>query len=73
MKRLFDENDRYTEEANKLSGRVYNRLRPIIEEMAEEGFSIRDIEYIAQRDVTDICLNLLLDSGCKKDDETLTE
>jgi len=60
MKKLFDENDKYTEEANKLSMRVCSKLLPDINEMSERGYSLRDIEYVCQKAIMDICLSLIL-------------
>lgn len=52
MKRLFDKNDRYTNEAMVISGECYDALRPIFDKWSK--YSIRDLGSIAVGAVSDV-------------------
>jgi hypothetical protein len=46
MKQLFDEHDHWTHDANNLDNRFRRAIDPIVKEMAEEGYSLRQIGYV---------------------------
>ena len=58
MEKLFD-NDKYTEIANDLDRETYNAIVKIFDKYARY-YSIREIEYIMQKTITDISLDKLL-------------
>lgn len=60
MKRLFDENDKYTKEALDFETSVIEKLKPIIDEMYEKGYSIRELEYLVSRAAEVVCLEKLI-------------
>jgi hypothetical protein len=45
-KRLFDENSKYNQDANRLDRMMANVVRPLVKQFMEEGFCPRDIEYV---------------------------
>lgn len=52
MKRLFKDYgglsyDRYTDEANELNRKVSDAIRPLMQDLFNKGFSIRDIAHVA--------------------------
>ena len=47
MKRLFDEEDDWNEDAWKLCEQVENLIKPLFEEWANNGFSLIDAASIA--------------------------
>jgi hypothetical protein len=55
---LFDQ-DRYTDEANALDREVLEALKPILTKWAETHL-VRDIQYVTQHAVLDLCLEHLL-------------
>lgn len=55
-KRLFDKDDRYTAEAQALDNEVCSALKDIIDKYVKEGYSIRDIEYIAGTAAGTMCI-----------------
>ncbi len=62
VRRLFGENDRYTQEGGDLANRVGNALHPIINECKQKGISMRDVEYIIAQEASCICLANILSS-----------
>lgn len=58
--RLFNGNDRYTDEGLALDHATANALRGIVATYRERGFSLRDIEYVMSHTVTDLCLDEIL-------------
>lgn len=62
MRHLFDDkHERYTEEAYAIDAKLHAVIRPIIEEAAARGVSIRDLEYVGSQVVQSITLDLILD------------
>lgn len=62
MKRLFNDTDeRWTEEGIDLHAQLHKAIQPVIKDWVENGYSIRDIQLIAQGTVHDITLSELLD------------
>jgi len=57
---LFDENDRYTEDALYLDSFIKELVTKALEDYFLEGHSAREIQYIAQSAIVDICLDLVL-------------
>lgn len=60
MKRLFNEEDRYNDVATTISDEARKALEPIVKKWAEQGYSIRDIEYIINAEATCLTLDFLL-------------
>lgn len=60
MKRLFTDSDKHTPEAHNLDTTVALAVKDIFKYYVEQGFSIRDIEYIMQHAISDIALDHLL-------------
>lgn len=58
---LFDEDDRYTDEALALNNSVVSILMPIVQEVLRNGFSIREIIHALHLAVTDIELDVILE------------
>lgn len=46
MKRLFQEDERYSSEGDQFDARIEAAIRPIVEEYATEGYSTRDLQLI---------------------------
>ena len=46
MKSLFDENEKYTQEANRLSDEVNGTLKSIFEDYLKRGYKSREIEAV---------------------------
>lgn len=62
MKRLFNDTDeRWTEEGMALDEQLQRAIQPIVKDWIENGYSIRDIQLIAQGTILDITLSQLLD------------
>jgi len=59
--KLFDKDDRYTEDAVEFDLQVYTALMPIFKEWAALGASPRTMAYIASASVFDVHHELLLD------------
>jgi len=51
MKSLFDNNECYNEDGKSVSERVCTLLKPLISELADDGFPTRDIESVMINDV----------------------
>ena len=62
MKHLFneDKHESFTVEALVIDKKASEALRPIIDEAIACGYSIRDIHYIIDMAVLDICLSTLI-------------
>lgn len=54
--KLFNDNETYTDDANYLSERVAELLRPVIDDYIEQGAKAREIAYIIEQEVA--CLTL---------------
>ena len=54
--RLFDENDRWTQKAMDLDTEIRAVIAPIILKFIDEGYSPRDIEYVASQTAHDIVI-----------------
>jgi len=61
MKRLFDENSKYTVEAALLDNRVSQQLAKIIEEYDKQGYCPREIVTLIIRAAFDAELAYMLD------------
>jgi hypothetical protein len=55
MSEAFRGKGHYTDRANELEGRIMVAVKPLIEEHLKEGFTLREIEYIAIRAMTTYC------------------
>ena len=66
MKTLFDENAKYTKDAQNLDAEIQTAVEPIMRSYAKEGFSIRDIYNIAHLTVMDIMTEIILDNDMKR-------
>ena len=60
IKPLYNADERYTEDANKLSQEVALALRPIMEKYHKQGFKVREISQIAASEVSLIELSTLI-------------
>lgn len=60
-KRLFDDKDRYDDDAREFDLELNEACRGLLAEWISRGYCIRDIEYLANRVVTDICVMAILD------------
>jgi hypothetical protein len=56
-KRLFDADERYLPEASKLSDEAHRVLGPMVENLHQQGFALRDIEAVLVDAVSDECLS----------------
>lgn len=61
MKSLFDENFRYTEEANAIGFSTSIACRRIMDEWAGYGYSPREIAHIMKWAISDLELDRLID------------
>ena len=62
MKRLFDDNDRFTLDGQKLAEEVGGFITAKVSNWVKAGFSARDIQLIIQGAVLDACIMEILDS-----------
>ena len=60
MQNLFDDNDRYTHEADSLDNEAYALLKPLMEKYCRLGYSVRQIEYVMTKTVADVALGNIL-------------
>jgi hypothetical protein len=67
MKSLFDENDRWTPEANRLTMEVRHLLEPLFKQWAKDGYSVREISHIIGVEVGMIECSTILDKVFSKD------
>jgi len=63
MKHLFNDDDRYTDEALSLDAEIQHVMTPIIKKYFDKGYSVRDIEYILHGTVTCVCLDKIMDEN----------
>ena len=63
MKHLFNDDDRYTQEAQDLHAEVSNAIVPIIKKYSDMGYSVRDIQYVVQGAGFDACLDIMIGKG----------
>lgn len=61
MKSVYDENDRYGVDANRLDQATHQLLKPLFEEWVKNGFSVRQISHVMQGSVIDLELTHMLD------------
>ena len=58
--KLFDENQRYTNEASDIDSKIGNFLQPIFEEHLNKGGSVRELAAIAHSVVQDcMCMAII--------------
>ena len=70
MKDLFDHNDRYTPDANRLLDHAIVWIKPIVKEWTREGYSSRDIQTVLIEAVIDACIDHRLDQRNEPDMES---
>lgn len=59
--RLFNENERFNEKGHELNNLIDDKIRDVMHTYFSHGYSIRDIEYIANAAVKDIAHDIILD------------
>lgn len=57
MRRLFDEHDNWTPEAQEISRKFGALIDPFVQEMAASGVSFRDLELIMVYDANQSCIS----------------
>ena len=57
-RRLYDETERYTHEAEDISSAVYSAVEPIVRAAALSGVSIRDLGQVVDGTVMEMILDL---------------
>ena len=70
MKRLFGEDDRWTDVGGKLDREVDRALDPIFKRWHAKGFSVREISHVAMSAVTMLECEMMLDvliKNCKEE------
>jgi hypothetical protein len=72
-KPMFDENDRYSDEANEISMRASRCLRPIITEFGDAGYSVRQISVVLIEAVHEATLDYLLSEQRKETNKHRTK
>jgi hypothetical protein len=72
-RRLFDENDRYTQDATRFDQRASRCLQPLIDDAVREGFSVRDVMTLLNLTVMDLGLMAILEWDNPRPSEALTE
>ena len=60
IKPMYNEDERYTDDANELSQEVALAIRPIMEKYHKQGFKMREISQIAASEVSLIELSELI-------------
>lgn len=65
-KRLFNDDDTWTNEALSLDDRTSSACKKIFADMVAEGFSIREISHVMQFSIVDLELCASLDKMSKK-------
>lgn len=60
MKNIYDENDRYTLEANRLDEEVRALILPLFERYVREGWSVRQISHLMQGTIYELELRAML-------------
>ena len=60
MKRLFDNNERLTDEACKIEQELMASVRPWFKKYVGEGYSIRELAHVARLAIFDEELDALL-------------
>jgi hypothetical protein len=60
VKRLFDDDDRYSHECPAILTLVRATLDPMVKQIAEAGYSLRDLELLIVREAGDLCSQLIL-------------
>ena len=66
MKRLFDDNSKYIQEANNLDLEVTKVIGPIVKKWVGEGFCPRDIFYVITGAVTSDVLGSILQNDYER-------
>ena len=59
-KKLYAEDDRYTEVAQALDKDVHAMLKPLFENFIKEGYSARDVSHVIKAAIGDIELETIL-------------
>ena len=60
MKRLFDENSHYTQEATHIDCMTSDRIRGIIEDCDKRGICLRDLSYVMKAALDSTILEKML-------------
>ena len=55
MRRLFDENDDWNDEAQEIARKISTAIRPIVSDAVSSGLSVRDLELIFSFEVGSAC------------------
>ncbi len=69
MKRLFDVNESWTNEAMEIEKEMFHALKPIIDKYADQQFSIRDLHYVATSCVADLIVTRVIMNEMDRDEE----
>lgn len=73
MKRLFDENDGWTEEALDLAHRAESYFRNIFDEYLEAGYSVREISHVLNSAIGMTECERHIGRGRRREKEALSE
>ena len=60
MKRLFNDKDNWSDEANALQHEATLLLKPLIEKYQNLGFSVREIDYVLSNAISMECVHVLI-------------
>jgi len=61
--RLYDENDRYTDDTGNLDSEVTRALKPIFDKYIKTGYSFRDIAHVMIHAVFGLEMETILTEG----------
>ena len=61
MTRLFDDNDKWTNLANKYANEVEIALRPIVNKAGANNVSLRDVQYVIEATSVELTLCAIID------------
>jgi len=64
--KLYDENDKYTNDSGNLDREVTEALKPIFEKYVEAGYSFRDISHVTLHAVFGLEMEVILTEQVKK-------
>lgn len=67
-KHLFDQNDKYTQNATHLDYVVGRKLKVIVEDYLKQGYHIREITHVMLLTIFDLELNVILDNDAIRRD-----
>lgn len=57
---LFDDNERYTPDAMEFTHKVRAALEPLFKQYAANGAKLRELEYLAEQEVSLLALQSLV-------------